>query len=204
MTEAQTLQHNPNIEMKEFKFRFRKDKLGNQRPTFSIKAPVPSVEGLSEIILTEGKSRELLLEVVADYVRGIALGIVNDDEKINGQTNFPVASLDWNTIANTDRSERRTIAAELWEEFAKDYAAIMPAATGKKEEAIAAAVTVYLKKFSQLKTDKKSLGVLKQQLEIYTNTTQRGEDFSEILEVLNKKLELYLTSDEAAQLAAVL
>lgn len=204
MTEAQTLQHNPNVDMKDFKFRFRKDKLGNQRAAFEIKAPVPSIEGLSEIILTEGKSRELLLEVVADYVRGIALGIVNDDEKINGQANFPIASLDWNTIANTDRSERRTIAAELWEEFAKDYAAIMPAATGKKEEAIAAAVTVYLKKFSQLKSDKKSLGVLKQQLEIYTNTTQRGEDFSEILEVLNKKLDLYLTSDEAAQLAAVL
>lgn len=209
MSETQTTlpaDHNVNVDFKEFKFRFKKDKLGNQRNSFELKLPVPSVEGLSAIVINGGKELELLQEVVSDYVRGVAAGIIGDDEKISGQENFPADKLSWTSIANEDRTDRRgaTIPIALWTEFSEDYMKIMPAATGKKEEAIAAAVTVYLKKFAQIKTDKKSLGVLKNQLAIYMNTTSRGEDFSEIIELLNKKVDVYLNSDEAAQLAAVL
>ena len=54
------------VDLKEFKFHYKKDELGNKRETTELRLPVPSVEGVVSILETGGKGLELLLNVIAD------------------------------------------------------------------------------------------------------------------------------------------
>lgn len=193
--------HNPLVDFKEMKFRFKRDKIGGQRPTVELKLPVPSIEGVRAIFEAGGKDLELLMETVYDVVRSVAVGIVGDKEDIS-QENFPFEKLGWTAIANAPRAERAKIAEEVWEAFGKDYLEIMPGLTGKTADQIGSAVQVYLKKFAQIKTNKPILAKLKDQLTIYVENTKKGEDFEEILSLLVGKLETYLKADEVEQLIA--
>ena len=115
--------------MKEYKFHFKKDELGNKRETIELKLPVPSVEGLVAILEGGGKGLELLLSVVGDAVASQARAILNENIAMTvGQ--FPTDQTVWEFIANMPESEKRGrgIAKEVWEEFAADYLAV--AATG--------------------------------------------------------------------------
>lgn len=224
MTEATTITPNvdKNVDIKPFKFRFKKDKLDNQRPTVEVNGPVPSVEGIVDI-LTRGdkKEVELLFDALQDVVRGAVAGDVSDDEKYSQATldsamvtikvpnadgktftEETVPKYSWRGIAYQPREDRRAsnIPAEDWEKFAQDYIAIMPGITGKDVEAITNATVVYLKKFSIVKTNKPVLSKLKDQLALYTEHTKKGEDFQEILELLVRKADAYLGSDEVEKL----
>jgi negative regulator of sigma E activity len=191
-----------------FKFRFKKDKLDNQRPSIELNSFVPSFEGIVAILQNanteEGKKEyELLRDSMYEVVRAAALEKISNDEKLTAE-NFPYSEISWKAIANQDRADRRasSIPAELWNEFAADYIEIMPALTNKSVEAVTTATVVYLKKFAQIKTEKKSLEKLKEQLAIYTQNTKRGEDFAEILDLLDRKVNLYLKSDDVENLIA--
>jgi hypothetical protein len=188
------------VDTKEFKFRFKKDDLGNQRPSVTLNLPVPSVEGIIEILQKGGKGLEFLLEVCADTVRGAAVGFVQENEQIN-QENFPVAKILWDAIANAPRAERKTIAEEVWVGFAKDYLEIMPGVTGKKNEQLQLAIDVYLKKLNPVKTNKEILKKLKAQFDMWVANT-KSEEFAEIVELLNGKFETYLKADDVELLAA--
>lgn len=183
------------VDMKEMKFRFKKDKLGAQRPTVEIKAPVPSVEGIVAILEKGGKGLELLLEVCFDTVRGAIASYVGDNENASQET-IPFDKYTWEAIATAPRAERKSIADEIWEAFAKDYIEVMPGVTGKSVEAVTNATAVYLKKFSIVKTDKVVLNKLKDQLALYMEHTKKGEEFAEILELLNGKLDAYLKAND--------
>ena len=195
------------VETKPAIFRFKKDKLGTKRPNVEISLPVPSVEGLANILMKgstpEGKkSLELLLDCVFDQVRSVAAGIVADKEDINAE-NFPYASVLWDAIANMPKADRRTGPDQaVWEAFAKDYIAIMPGLTGKSVEAVTNATLVYLKKWSMVKTNKKVIGQLKEQLALYANNSKEAENFEEILTLLVEKADAYLKSDDVEQLIA--
>jgi hypothetical protein len=193
---------------KEFKFRFKKDKLENQRPSIEVKLAVPSFDGIVSILSNakteEGKKEyDLLLDAMYEVIRSGALEKISNDEKLTSE-NFPFGEVTWKAIANQDRADRRasSIPVELWNEFATDYISIMPALTNKSPEAVTNATIVYLKKFSQVKQDKKSLEKLKEQLAIYTQNTKRGEDFVEILDLLQRKVDVYLKADDVEQLIA--
>ena len=187
---------NEAIELKAMKFRFKKDKMGNQRPTFELKdVPVPSVAGIIAILEAGGKELKLLQEVMHDTVRYAAAQIVGDDEKIT-QASFPFSKITWTAIANQERAERTKIDDSIWEAFAKEYLEIMPALTGKDADQLGNAVQVYLKKFSIVKTNKPILGKLKDQFTIFVENTKNGEQFADIIELLNGKLELYLSSND--------
>lgn len=203
MTEVQA-NFNNMIDTKEFKFNFRKDKLGNKRPSVELKLPVPSVEGIAAIFTKGGKELELLMETVADVVRAQAAEIVGEIESIS-QDSFPMDKISWSFIANMPKEDRRSsaIAAEVWEGFAKDYIAVMPALTGKSVEAVTNATIVYLKKFAIIKTDKKSLAKLKDQLAIYSETPN-AEQYLEVLELLVRRCDAYLAADDIASLVAAL
>ena len=191
----------PTVTFTDFKFRFKKDKMDNQRPTVELKLPVPNAQGIIEILKAGGKQLDLLLEVVSDTVRSAAGSFVADDERISQDT-FPLDKISWLAIATAPRAERKTIAPELWEAFAKDYLEIMPGVTNKKPEAIALAVEVYQKKFSIVKTNKEILGKLKDQLSMYVEHTKSGDQFAEILELLLGKLDTYLKANDVELLAA--
>lgn len=192
----------PAVSLVEMKFRFKKDKMGNQRPTVELKnVPVPNENYVVTILEKGGKELKLLLEVMAGTVRSAAAAIVSDDEKITAE-NFPMEKVSWEAIANQERAERATISQETWEAFAKEYLEIMPALTGKTPDQLGNAIQVYLKKFAIVKTNKPVLSKLRDQLTIFVENTKNGEDFADILELLQGKLELYLNSNDVELLVA--
>ena len=194
---------NPLLDVKDMKFRWKKDKLDNLRPTIELKGFVPSVEGIADIFNNGGKGLELLQEVVYDTVRSSVADYLNDNEGATAES-IDWAKFTWDAIANQSREDRRasSIPTELWESFAKDYISIMPGVTNKTEEAVTNATIVYLKKFSIVKSDKDTLSKLKTQLSLYMEHTKNGEQFQEILALLLKKLDVFLKSDDVAQLVA--
>lgn len=200
------------------KYRFKKDKLGNQRPAVEVNALVPSEEGIVSILTKGGKGLELLKEAMYDVIRAAIGSDVADNEGFNQnvyESSFielkdaegnaiKVPKYSWEGIANQPKEDRRanSIPEELWAEFSKDYLEVMPSVSGKTKDQLENAVAVYVKKFSQIKTNKDVLGKLQTQLALYVEHTKRGEEFSEIIELLVRKLDTYMKSDDIAQLVA--
>jgi hypothetical protein len=183
-------------ELKDAKFRFKKDKLGNQRPTVELKIAVPTFPaGIAEIAEKGGKGLELLMEVIYDTVRGAVAGYVGDNENA-AQDNIPWDKFTWDAIANAPRAERRTISDEVWEAFAKDYIEVMPSVTGKSVEAVTNATVVFLKKFTIVKTNKPVISKLKDQLGLYMEHSKNAEQFAEVLEMLISKADALLAAND--------
>jgi len=201
MTEI-TANHNTLVDTKDFSFHFKKDKLGNKRPSVELKLAVPSIEGIIEILNKGGKEMELLQDAMYDVIRAQAASIVSDDEKISQET-FPFEKALWTSIANMPKADRRSnsISVELWEAFSKDYMEVMPAVTGKTQDAVSNAVQVYLKKFSMFKTNKDVLSKLKDQLSIYVEHSKNVDQFVDIIDLLVSKLEGYMKADDIQLLA---
>lgn len=199
--------YNKFIDEKEVKFSFRtvKDEatgLESKRATIEQKLPVPSIEGIIAILEAGGKQLELLQECVADVIYNRAREILADDDKL---TEVPVDQLTWEIIANLPKAERkgRGIPKDVWEDFGKDYVAIMPSVTGKTAEQVGNAAKILLNKFAQVKTNKPVVNLLKGQLALYLNSSPNAESFSECVEFLVNKADALLAADEAALLEAL-
>lgn len=194
--------HDNKVDMKEYKFHFKKDELGNKRETIELKLPVPSVEGIVKILETGGKELELLLSVVGDAVASQARAILNENTSMT-VAQFPTNQAFWTFIANMPESEKRGrgIAKEVWEEFAADYLAVMPGITGKTEEQVSLAAKLFLNKFQSVKSNKPVLKKLKEQLAVYTNGSANAENYVDCVKFLDEKAETLLQQDEAAMLA---
>lgn len=190
-----------SVDAKEFVFRFKKDKLGNQRSPVSLKAGVPSVEGLVSILELGGKGLELLQDALVDTIQAALRTWVSDTENASQEV-LDLSKFTWNAIANQPREDRRSgaISEEQWASFTADYAAIMPSVTGKNSSQIGAAIEIYVKKFSMVKTNKPVLNALKVQLGLYMEHSPSASNFEDILELLTRRIENYLKSDDAEQL----
>lgn len=195
------------VDVKDTKFHFKKTlnelKEEVKRPTVELALPVPSVEGLIDIISNKGgKELDLVMDALYEVIVQRARELVNEDEGVN-QDNFPFDKLSWEAIANLPKAERRGggISKEVWEAFGADYLEVMPAVTGKKQEAIENAVKIYLNKFSTVKTAKPILAKLKEQLALYIGSTAKAEEFTECVDFLVNKADNLLNVDEASLLA---
>lgn len=191
------------------KFHFKKtvdeaSGVESKRPTVEVMLPRPSVEGIIAIIEAGGKGLELLLEAVGDVVLSRAREIINEKEDIN-QDNFPMDQLSWEAIANMPKAERRGggIPKDMWDDFAKDYIAVMPAVTGKAAEKVALAAKVFLNKFNAVKTDKKVLALLKSQLALYVTSSPNAEQFVDCVDFLDKKAQTLIDADSSNLLDAL-
>lgn len=199
MTDQQvTPNYDKTLDVKDFKFNFRKDELGNKRAPVELRLPTPSVEGIVAILEAGGKELELLLDTCADVIAAQARSIVDAREDIS-QDNFPMDQVLWTTIANLPKAERRGggISKELWEAFAKDYVEVMPSVTGKSIEAVTNASKILLNKFSAVKTNKPVLSLLKGQLALYVTASQNAEQFTDCVEFLVNKADALLNMSEA-------
>lgn len=190
---------NNMVDTQNFTFRFKRDKLGNKRQTVELRLPVPSIEGIVEILKAGGKQLELLQDAIYATVKSVAGDIVSSDEKITQET-FPIASLYWEAIANMPKAERATISAEQWEAFTTDYTAVMPSVAGKTPDQVGLACQIYVKKFVQIKTNKPLLKKLQEQLALYMETPN-AEQFQDVLELLLRRLDTYLSAEEPVILA---
>lgn len=203
-TQVQEVQANfdNTVDIKETKFHFKKDDLGNKRETVELKLPTPSVEGLVKILETGGKGLELLLSAAADIVAAQARSILNDNETMTA-SNFPMDQCSWEFIANMPEAEKRGrgIAKEVWEAFGKDYVAVMPAVTGKTAEQVGNAVKLFLNKFQAVKSNKPVIAKLKEQLAIYVSNSPNAEEYGDAVKFLSEKADTLLAADETALLA---
>lgn len=190
------------VKLMEFNFRFKKDKLGNQRPAVKLKAPVPTATGLVEI-LTSGDAKQfsLLQDACFDVIRDVLATMVAEKEDIN-QDNLDLSKLSWAAIANMPKEDRRssTLPEELWTAFVADYIAVMPGLTNKSEEAVKNATEVYVRKFAPWKSQKGIISKLKEQLALYASTPN-AEQFSDILDLLVRRADAYLAADDLAAIA---
>lgn len=188
--------------MEDVKFHFKKDKLGNKRPSVELKIPVPTIDGIIAIIEAGGKQADLLLSVAADVIIAQARSQVNDDENIT-QDKLKYEELSWDFIANIPQAERKGggISKETWETFAEDYINVMPGVTGKSAEQIGNAAKLLSGKFQACKTNKAVLSFLKTQLDLWFSHSSNAEDLAECYEFLNNKVDTLLQADEAALLA---
>lgn len=209
MTDTTNVQANfdNTVDKVAVKFNFRRVKdeatgLESKRPSVEIELPLLSVEGIIAAFQAGGKQLDLIVEAVRDVQIARARELINEKEDINAE-NFPYAELSWEVIANLPKAERRGggIPKETWEEFAKDYIAVMPSATGKSLDQITNASKILLNKFQAVKTNKPVLKLLKDQIGIYANTSPNAEQYSDCISFLVEKADTFLNLDEAALLA---
>ena len=209
MTDTTNVQANfdNTVDKVAVKFNFRKVKdestgLETKRPSVEIELPLLSVEGIIAAFQAGGKQLDLIVEAVRDVQIARARELVNEKEDINAE-NFPYAELNWEVIANLPKAERRGggIPKETREEFANDYIAVMPSATGKSLDQITNASKILLNKFQAVKTNKPVLKLLKDQIGIYANTSPNAEQYSDCISFLVEKADTFLNLDEAALLA---
>jgi len=193
------------------KFNFRKittkdEKTGleveSKRPTVELELPLLTIEGIVKVMEVGGKQLDLLVEAVREVQISRAREIVSEQEDITA-ANFPYAQLGWEAIANLPKAERRGggIPKETWEEFGKDYVAVMPAVTGKTVEQVANAAKILLNKFQLVKTNKPVLKLLKDQVALYANSSPNAEQYTECIAFLADKADTFINLDDAALLA---
>ena len=174
----------------------------SKRPTVELDLPLLSVEGIVKVFEAGGKQLDLLVEAVREVQISRARELVNEKEDITA-ANFPYDQLLWDAIANLPKAERRGggIPKETWEEFSKDYVAVMPAVTGKSIEQVTNAAKILLNKFQLVKTNKPVLKLLKDQVALYANSSPNAEQYSDCIQFLVEKADTFINLDDAALLA---
>jgi len=186
---------------KEFAFHFRKDELGNKRPSIQLELPVPTKYGIIEIIKAGGKQLDLLLEVTAGVIYAQQRSIISDDVEFTADK-FDPSKVTWDFIANIPRSERTGsgIAKETWEAFAKDYSTVVISHAGKTADQAANAAKILVGKFQQVKTNKPVITKLLDNINVWFANTPNAEDFADVYAFLVNKAETLLKADDNALL----
>lgn len=208
-----------NVNVKPTSFHFKSTKVETKdeetgevtvtttkRPSLELAIPYPSVQGIIDILEKEDNAKEvaLLMDAVEAIVTSHARSLISDDEGVNAVT-LDVSQLSWMHIANLPKPERTGggIPKEIWEEFGKDYQDVMPAATGKKPEAVANAAKILLNKFSAVKTQVPVLEMLVGQLAIYCEASENAANYSACVEFLVDKADTLMKVDPADLLSAL-
>jgi hypothetical protein len=203
----------PLHDVKPFKFGFRtvKDKetgTESKRPNVEVNVKVLSFEGLVEVLQKEGKEKDLVFAAIHSVYEDYIKDLLADDEKITTE-NFPYDKVTWEAIANLPETERkgRGIPKEIWEEFVKDYLAVMPGLSGKTEEQIKTQASLLSQKLNPLRNIEKArkeriIPGLKTALTVYVNGSANAEQFVDCIEYLNKRADVILAVDAEANLEA--
>ena len=191
----------------EFTFRKQKDDsvIEYKRDTLVVPLPIPTINGVLSIIEEGGKGAELLREAVTEVIKTQARSLISEDEKLNA-ANFPYDQLSWDFIANMPKASRKGggIPKEIWEGFVKDYIEVMQEVTDKTLEQVTFAAKLFNAKLQPVKTNKKVLSVLEEQLGVYANAEQANlEEFAEVIEFLAEKITTFKETSESSILEAL-
>lgn len=209
----------PSVQSRPFNFHFKVEKLTKEekeagkepqpkRPTVSLSLPVPTLEGVIKGMqdpVHSAKIQEYILELLSDEVQKQArLQVADEKNPVNKQDQLDISKLTLAFLANIPKAERTGggIAKEVWELFAEDYKAVMPAVTGKDAEKIENASKLLLAKFQPIKREKKAIAFLKDQLALwFTNTKPESqEEFKDCYAFLDEKADSLLAADDDALL----
>lgn len=193
-------------------FRTVKDKdtgTETKRESIKLHIPVPAWEEVIAMIEagTAPEANEVAknnLQLLSDAMFAVAyeqaVSLAKENTSLTS-ANFPFEELDWEKIANAPEAERKSrgISKEEWADFADDYMASMPAITGKEEDRVKRAVAVFILKFAPIKSDKKSIAVLRDQLVVYAEQAPNASNYFKVIEFLLKKADALI---EAAVIEA--
>ena len=181
-----------------------------KRENFVAELNYLTLDGILNIMGDESpagdKMRDLLLDSVNATIFAQAKEFVDSDEGqgVTGTGDMPHDKLSWEAIALMPKESRASTAIpkELWDAFALDYVAVMPASAGVTTEQAKAAAATFKNKFSQVKTNKEALGKLLMRLDQWQGSSANSEDFAAIYEVLKNKGTEFLNFDPASQAEA--
>lgn len=204
---------------KEFKFSFKKQKVKNEkgeevaRPPVTLTVPVPSYNGFVDAFLNDPKVAPYILELVEDQIKDqIRVQLTDEVKPVNSQGELDLSKLTLSFIASMPKYERAgtNISKETWEEWEKDYTAVM---VPLREEAgdqdatarIGRQLKLFTSKFNLVRTDKAVINFLQGQLGIWatkTNPTQLDE-FGELFRFLDERASALLNKQDQTSLAAL-
>ena len=176
-----------------------------KRESIKLHVPVPSWDAVIAMIeagLAEGASEvannnlQLISDSLFNTVYEVAVSLAKENSSLTS-ANFPMNELDWEAIANAPEAERKSrgISKEEWADFAEDYLASMPQITGKDEERIKRAVAMFINKFGPIKSDKKSVAVLRDQLVVYAEQAPQASNYFKVVEFLLKKADALIEAE---------
>ncbi len=186
-----------------------KDEEGNvtetKRDSIKLHFPVPSYEDIIAMIeagTAEGATEvaknnlQLITDSLFNTVFEVAVSLAKENTSLTS-ANFPMDELDWAKIANAPEAERKSrgISKEEWADFAEDYISAMPALTGKDEERVKRAVAMFINKFGPIKSDKKSIAVLRDQLVVYAEQAPNAGNSFKVIEFLLKKADALIEAE---------
>lgn len=148
-------------------------------------------------------------DLIAEAVNSIIIAAVKnqiDEQSAHEQVN--IESIDfartmWDALANTSKAERtgNGVPKEVWEAFAKDFAEIMPAATGRSSKGIENVSKVLLNKLQTAKGNKPVLELVRSLLDIWITKTERADEFAAAYEFLMQKSDAMLAADDTTLVA---
>ena len=187
---------------------------GKKHPTVDLNVPVPTAIGLAAILnLGDEKQTSLVLEAVKDIIYQRARDLMNELRARNEDNkDFEIKpeminsyDLSWEVIANLPPAARRGggIAKETWDEFVKDYRAVMPGVLGKKQEQVDKAAALFQSKFQKCRTNKPVIQALLDFLAVWVTASPNKEVYLSCYEFLKEKGETLLKADEKALLEAL-
>lgn len=224
MSETVTHEGKPNVPPqlfieKELKFSFRKpkgadDELGaeKKRPPITFTGvKIPTIAGIVDYLYNDSqpeksqKVAQFIVDLVEDAIKDqIRSQLTDGDKPVMAPEQLDHSKLDLFAIASMPKSERTGggISKEVWEEFEKDYIAVMGPIRESDEKA-AKAAKLMVGRFNNCRTDKPVLTFLREQLGIWFTNTQNAEDFAEVYNYLDERAGTLLNRDSEAVLSAL-
>lgn len=180
-------------------------------PALEVEIPLPdSEEDIAAIFAKDAEGKyvdekqvKLVFEAMGNVILEQARGQINDSE-FDREKGLDYSQLTWAHIANLPPAQRRgpAIPDAVWEAFEVDYIEVMQH-HGKTEEKARAGAKLLLAKFQPVKLNKKVVGALKENLQVWFTNSSRNEEFQEIYENLAGKADVLLEKDEDALVAAI-
>ena len=180
----------------KFFFRTKKDKnaLGeiveSKRPTVELAIPMPTLDGLVEL-LNEGNPTKIagLLSVLEDVIYKEAKSQVDEDEQIT-QEKLDLSKLTLDYILSLPPSSRSTTAPtdEQWKLFESDYPMVMASVQPDRTvEQISLARDLFMRKLTPARDNPQMLKVLKNYLSLWFTNSQQAEELTVVFEYLNNR-----------------
>lgn len=152
----------------EFHFR---TKNGYKRPTVAVEYDAPDAQGIKELLESDDqKVVQLVTDTVQDLLKNHIRSFVDNDLDFDqtkldelveaGKVSIP-------HIAHIPKADRNVLSKDDLEQFAQDYIAVMPEVTGKSEDRVKAAATLFVERFKRAAGDNDVLKVLQDQLGVF-------------------------------------
>lgn len=165
------------------------------------KAVIPEITftGLLES-LKDPKQQDFILSLANDAIYAQYRAQVSDNPTWKNQDEVDLGQLTLEYISNLPAGERRGggIAKETWDEFVRDYVAVMTVLQSDKDPSkITNAATIFAKRLQPVKTNKQVLPVLQTYLGTWFQNSEKKEDFQDVFEFLVTKITDFLQKDDS-------